>query len=625
MATPPFLDLESLLVPIAADAPSGRNLAYEPEYDALREARRSEDDTLQGDWQRKAKAAEWDRVVELGTDAADARDQGPPDRRLGRRGAGQAARLRRPPRRPPPGPGAPGTVLGHVLPRDRGRRPRVAVRARSSSSNNTLPLLIRSIPLTAGFGEEQYSFLRWQESRATDNVGLKNPELMEALIAEGKITGEAVRRGRRPDAPAVLRGRSSRTCSECLAAFKELDQSNDAHFGRDAPGLVSIRKALDDCRRPLEPILDAKRRQEPDPEDEPPAAAEPAPTEDGEPTRSEADGRGGPASPRPRAAGRGPRGAGGPIASVDDAQQRIVEAAAYLRAERPGEPGPLPGRPGAPDGRALRDRPGRPTPRSARPRRARPARPSGGSRPRGTGPTLLEQAEQALGRPRGAGLARRPPVRARRDGRLGDADRSAAASRPAASLLRALPRRLPRACPTASSDDGTPTANAETRAWLRDEILPPRPSRRRRAYDAADRPRRARARDGAGRAADGRPTSGTRPSSWSGAGRVRRGHRADPPRDERRPRPAASGSSASSSWPSSACWSTTTGSRCRCPRTCRQVDEFRLEEWEDEQLSARVWAVPLPLPPQRRRRQRPRPSGSSRSSPGSAGSTSTRP
>src|SRR4051795_9973046 len=68
MATPPILDLESLLVPIAPDSPSGRSLAYEPEYDAIKEARRAEDDTLQGDWQRKAKTAQWDRVITLGSD-----------------------------------------------------------------------------------------------------------------------------------------------------------------------------------------------------------------------------------------------------------------------------------------------------------------------------------------------------------------------------------------------------------------------------------------------------------------------------------------------------------------------------------------------------------------------------
>jgi hypothetical protein len=45
MATPAVLDVEALLVPIAGDNPSGRNLFYEPQYDELREARRVEDDT----------------------------------------------------------------------------------------------------------------------------------------------------------------------------------------------------------------------------------------------------------------------------------------------------------------------------------------------------------------------------------------------------------------------------------------------------------------------------------------------------------------------------------------------------------------------------------------------------
>ena len=57
----------ALLGPIAEDRPSGRSLVYEPEYDALRDARRSDDDTPQGDWLRRTKSAQWDRVVALGT------------------------------------------------------------------------------------------------------------------------------------------------------------------------------------------------------------------------------------------------------------------------------------------------------------------------------------------------------------------------------------------------------------------------------------------------------------------------------------------------------------------------------------------------------------------------------
>src|SRR5262245_22943399 len=67
MHTPPVLDIEPLLEPISEASPSGRNLAYEPEYDALREARRSDDAAPQGDWQRRTKTADWRRVVSLGS------------------------------------------------------------------------------------------------------------------------------------------------------------------------------------------------------------------------------------------------------------------------------------------------------------------------------------------------------------------------------------------------------------------------------------------------------------------------------------------------------------------------------------------------------------------------------
>src|SRR5438067_696638 len=58
MATTPTIDLDAWLDPIPGANPSGRSLAYEPEYDALREARRAEDDTHQGEWKRVAKVAD---------------------------------------------------------------------------------------------------------------------------------------------------------------------------------------------------------------------------------------------------------------------------------------------------------------------------------------------------------------------------------------------------------------------------------------------------------------------------------------------------------------------------------------------------------------------------------------
>ena len=64
---------------------------------------------------------------------------------------------------------------------------------------------------------------------------------------------------------------SWRTCTQARDAFTALDQSTDERFGRDAPSLTAIRKALDDCRLVIEPIVEAKRELEPSPDDEPEA------------------------------------------------------------------------------------------------------------------------------------------------------------------------------------------------------------------------------------------------------------------------------------------------------------------------------------------------------------------
>src|SRR3984893_18720066 len=67
--SPDVIDIEALLAPLAGENPAGENLQYSGVYDQIREARRSEDALAQGDWQREIKAADWDEVVRLATDA----------------------------------------------------------------------------------------------------------------------------------------------------------------------------------------------------------------------------------------------------------------------------------------------------------------------------------------------------------------------------------------------------------------------------------------------------------------------------------------------------------------------------------------------------------------------------
>jgi type VI secretion system protein ImpA len=60
---------EDLLNPIPGDNPGGANLRYAPAYDQIREARREDDDSEQGVWQRQLKTADWPLVVKLASEA----------------------------------------------------------------------------------------------------------------------------------------------------------------------------------------------------------------------------------------------------------------------------------------------------------------------------------------------------------------------------------------------------------------------------------------------------------------------------------------------------------------------------------------------------------------------------
>jgi type VI secretion system protein ImpA len=291
MNVPAVIDVEELLVPIAGDNPSGRHLAYETTiYDQIREARRSEEEAPQGAWERPPKVAEWDRVIELGTECLRRQTK---DLQIAAWVAEALAKLH----------GFGGLRDGFRLLSGIQDRfwetyyPQVDDGDLESRSgpflflNGTLPLVIRQVPLTAGLDSQRYSFLHWQESRATQNAGLKDQKLMQAMVDGGKITPKHW-----DDAVAQTPRRFYEGLAESLQqaweAFKEFDAGTDQHFGRDAPSLSNIRKALEECRKHLEPILAAKREQEPDPELDGPPADEGADDAGTARTDADADGPG---------------------------------------------------------------------------------------------------------------------------------------------------------------------------------------------------------------------------------------------------------------------------------------------------------------------------------------------
>src|SRR5262249_39285280 len=119
--------------------------------------------------------------------------------------------------------------------------------------------------------------------------------------------------------------------------LKALDASLDERFGRDAPGLTNMRRAIEDCRVLVTPILETKRAEEPDPELDQALAGQEAAFEESAADRyAEASE---PVTAAPQRPGRPTaRQASGPVSSPSDAFERIQAAAAYLREHEPSSP-----------------------------------------------------------------------------------------------------------------------------------------------------------------------------------------------------------------------------------------------------------------------------------------------
>jgi len=258
------LDFDSLLAPISGDNPSGELLRYAGAYDAIQEARRAEDPNLnQGDWKRNLKAANWREVTRLATEALAAKSKDLQiaawltealTKQHGFVGARDGIRLLR--------------ELQerywdtiYPLPEDGD----LDLRASALEwANDRLPTAVRGLAVTKGDAREAYSLLNWEESRQVEEAGRKSPEALQAMVAEGKITGEqwdkAVASGDRAFYETLYKA-----VSESFEEAEKLATVVDEKFGSSAPSLMGLKTALEDCRELVKGIVRKKRDMEPDP------------------------------------------------------------------------------------------------------------------------------------------------------------------------------------------------------------------------------------------------------------------------------------------------------------------------------------------------------------------------
>lgn len=275
MPSPQTLDLELLLVPIPGGNPAGESLRYAGPYDAIQEARRADDVLEQGDWKRETKAADWHAVIAITTEALAAKSK---DMQIAAWLIEALVKRQ----------GFPGLRDGLKLLRELQQEfwpslyPEVEdgdMEFRASPLewlNEKLPPSIRAIPVTHSSGGEEYSWMHWEQSRSVDNLGRQDQEAMAAALAEGKITGEQFDK-----AVAATSRAYYETLFEDLnqswEEYQQLDRVVDEKFGREAPSLLGIKKAIDDCRTLAEGIVKKKRELEPDLAPPPQPEPEPKP------------------------------------------------------------------------------------------------------------------------------------------------------------------------------------------------------------------------------------------------------------------------------------------------------------------------------------------------------------
>jgi type VI secretion system protein ImpA len=452
--TPPLpQDLEPLLAPIAGTHPGGVELRYDPIYDKIKEARREDDDVPQGDWQTARKTADWPAVMRLATDALATRSK---DLQIA--AWFTEAKLRRE--------GLGGLRTGLVLMRELVERywdhlyppiedGDVEVRAAPLEwVGMRLEMPVRQVSLT----RDGHDYLRYRESRAIPTESeaaeseTKGTQRTTAL-ADGKLAPEVFEQSFAVT-PKAFYKQLVADAESCLEEVATLDTVSKARFADAAPSYQKLRESVEEVMRIARQLLKRKLELDPDPVDAtaPVSGADDAATLVGRVLDAAAG------IPATVAALPGSR---------DDACARVAAAAKWLRANHPSDPaaylmlrglrwGELRASGPTPDPRLL-------------------AAPSTETRTRlksllldAQWRELLEHAETVMAMPQGRGwLDLQRYVLTACDALGSDFHYVGTAVR---SALRSLLVDVP-TLPEMTLMDDTPTANVETRAWLREAGL----------------------------------------------------------------------------------------------------------------------------------------------------------
>ncbi|MDF1504988.1 type VI secretion system protein TssA, partial [Roseisolibacter sp. H3M3-2] len=268
--------LAALLAPIPGDAPGGRDLRYDPRYDAIREARREDADLPQGAFVAERKLADWPRVQK---DTTALLTTGSKDLQLAawlteallkRHGLG--------------GLGDGLTVLTGLLQdywdvcfpelEDGDVELRLGPVEWVGAK---LDVAVRQVAVAG----EGLTWIQWQDAQtipteAEAKADREKREFREARVAEGKRPRDVAEKLVEQTPKAFYKALVA-DAAAVLGAIATLDRVADERFADDPPSLVPLRTAVEAVQQVASQMLAEKLRLDPDPpEPEPEVAAEAA-------------------------------------------------------------------------------------------------------------------------------------------------------------------------------------------------------------------------------------------------------------------------------------------------------------------------------------------------------------
>lgn len=481
---------DEILEPIEGDDPAGRFLRYDTTattYSDIKEAREEEADLPQGEWKRERKTADWREVEDLATEALEEESKDlqiaawlaeAATHRHGFGGLADGLRLLR-------------RLLedfwDDVFPPledgDAGFRATAL-----SWANGQLAETVKKVPLTSyGFDYHAYRTARkvgYEED--TEGDPEKERSRQEA-IEEGKPTAE--------DFDEAFDGTDKSWYKEASSGLdrasgelEALAEVVEEKFGDDPPDFRDLRREMEDVSEVVTELLDRKLEQDPDP----PELDEVPSDSSGEESRESANG--GATGASGGSDGEAPSSV--EVSDRTDADELVGRAARFMRRQDPTDPGPYLMLRGLRWGEIRGDGDGvDPKLLAAPPTDVRTNLKE--HLLDGRWEELLDAAEDVMATPYGRGwLDLQRYVVTACDELGGDYDDVGWCVR---GSLRSLLRDLPE-LPELTLMDDSPTANRETRSWLREERLvedgeegearePPRRRRTRTQRGARERAR----------------------------------------------------------------------------------------------------------------------------------------